>query len=47
MSFIDEFNAKGEILMNRFRTLADGKTKVTLLDEFNHATLDVIASVSL
>ena len=31
--------------MDRLRSIADGKTTVTLLTEFNHATLEAIASV--
>jgi hypothetical protein len=46
MSFIEEFNSKGDILLERIRTLADGKTVVTFFDELNHAALDVIASVN-
>lgn len=44
---MDEFNAKSDILMNKLRTLADGKTVFRMLDELNNLTLDVIASVSL
>jgi hypothetical protein len=42
---MNEFNTKGDILMDRLRSIADGKTTVTLLTEFNHATLEAIASV--
>ena len=45
-SQIEEFNLKGDILLERIRSLADGKTVVTMFQELNHATLDVIASVS-
>ncbi len=45
MNLIEEFNSKGDILLERIRSLADGKTVVTLFNELNHATLDVIASV--
>lgn len=45
MSFLDEVNSKGDILLERLRTLADGKTVVNLFDEVNHAALDIIASV--
>ena len=33
--------------MDRLRSLADGKQTITLLTEFNHATLEAIASVCL
>ncbi len=45
MTFIDQFNDKAEILMERLRSLADGKTTISLLDEFNNITLDAIAKV--
>lgn len=41
-----DFNAKGDILIERLRTIADGKTTIQLFNEINHATLDVIASVN-
>ena len=44
-SFIDEFNNKGDLLLEKLRSMADGKTQVVMLDEFNHATLDAIATV--
>ncbi len=44
-SFIEEFNNKGDLLSEKLRLLADGKTKVVMLEEFNHATLDAIATV--
>jgi cytochrome P450 len=46
MSFMSEFNSKGDSLVNHLRLMADGKTQIKLLTEFNHAALDVIASVS-
>ena len=46
MTFSKEFNAIGDILMDKLRSLADGKTMITLFEELNHATLDVIAVVS-
>ena len=45
--FFDEFNLKTDLFIQRLRTLADGKTKVVLLDELNNLALDIIASVSL
>lgn len=43
---MDEFNTKGNLLLEKIRSLADGKTEVTMLNEFNYAALDVIATVS-
>ena len=40
-----EFNAKANDLIGYLRNKADGKTEVTLIDKFNHTTLDIIASV--
>jgi hypothetical protein len=44
--YIDEFNLKGDILLDKLRVLADGKTIVTLFDQFNAMALDVIAAVA-
>lgn len=45
MSFIDDFNSRSNILIQHLNTLADGKTVVTMLDEMNKTTLDVIGKV--
>ena len=45
-TFINDFNSKADILMERLRTFADGKTIVTLFNEINHATLDAIALIA-
>ena len=45
MTFMREFNSKADILVDFLKTKADGKTEITLLDEFNHTALDIIASV--
>ena len=45
MSFIEQFNATADSLMEKLTKLADGKILVLLFDEFNRATLDAIASV--
>ena len=45
MTFVNQFNIKADILMERLRSLADGKTTIKLLNEFNRATLDAIAQV--
>jgi cytochrome P450 len=43
---MDEFNLKGDMLLEKIEKKADGKTIISMLDEFNRATLDVIATVS-
>lgn len=45
MTSLNEINSKADILLERLRSLADGKTSVNLFDEINHAALDIIASV--
>lgn len=40
-----EFNVKADMLMERLRTLADGKTQVKMTKEFNRAVFDIIATV--
>ncbi len=42
MTFVDQFNQKADMLMERLRSMADGKTRVNLLAEMNHATLDAV-----
>jgi hypothetical protein len=37
-----QFDQKAEILFERLRSMADGKTSVKLFTEFNHATLDAV-----
>jgi hypothetical protein len=46
MNCVNEFNNKTDLLMERFKLLADGKSTVALFNEINHAALDIIASVS-
>nr|QUF59390.1 cytochrome p450 CYP3049F1 [Brachionus angularis] len=43
---ITDFNLKIDLLLERLRTLADGKTQVILFNEINHAALDIIAKVA-
>ena len=45
MTFVNQFNTKADMLMDRLRNMADGKTRIRLFTEFNHATLDAIAQV--
>ncbi len=40
-----EINLKSNILLDRFKILADSKTIVKMFEEVNHAALDIIASV--
>lgn len=44
--WVKEFNDKSDILMEKLRLLADGKKLITLYQEVNRFTLDVISSVS-
>jgi hypothetical protein len=45
MTFVKQFNQTADVLMERLRSLADGKTSVEMLNELNRATLDAIAHV--
>jgi hypothetical protein len=45
ITFIDQFNVKADILMDRLRSMADGKTIVLLLNELNNTALDAIVQV--
>lgn len=40
------FNTQADTLMNRVAEMADGKTKVVMLDEFLHLTLDTIGQLA-
>ena len=42
---MDQFNFSADVLVNRLVTMADGKTEVAMLDEFNRLTLDVVGKV--
>ncbi len=46
LTFVNEFNGKLDTLMDKLRTMSDGKTKVNMLNELNHVLLDIIASVA-
>ncbi|XP_071159718.1 cholesterol 24-hydroxylase-like isoform X3 [Mytilus edulis] len=39
------FNTEIDLLINKLAGLADGKTQVSMLEEFNHLTLDVIGKI--
>lgn len=43
---MDEFNLKSNILLEKLRELADGKTIVTMFEQFNCTALDVISAVA-
>jgi hypothetical protein len=45
MTLVEQFNVKADILAERLRGFADGKTDVQFFAEFNKATLDAIAQV--
>ncbi len=45
--YLRQFNHQGDVLMEKLRTLADGKTPITMLRYLNRATLDVIANVGI
>ena len=42
---MNDFNSHGDILMEKLRLLADGKTVVNLFDILNRTALDAIARV--
>lgn len=46
MTFVSQFNAKVDCLLEHLRKKADGKTIVKLLPELNHLTLDAIAQIA-
>lgn len=45
-TFFDEFNEKSNLLMEKLRSKADGKTMVTMFPEINKLALDIISSVA-
>jgi hypothetical protein len=42
MNFVGQFNQKADLLLERLRTLANGRILINLFAEFNHATLDAV-----
>lgn len=46
MDCLKEFNSKADLLMEKLRKQADGKTLVYLGKEMNYVALDIIASVA-
>ena len=45
MDSLKEFNSRSDIFLTKLRSMADGKTSVTLLIELNKLTLEVISTV--
>jgi hypothetical protein len=45
-SFMPEFNTTADVLIERLRNVADGKTIVHLYDEIGRAAMDMISNVS-
>ena len=41
---MNEFNSTADILIERLRSLADSKTKISLYDEISRAAMDMISS---
>jgi hypothetical protein len=44
-AFIDQFNIKADILMERLRSMADGRTVVVLINELNSIALEALVQV--
>ena len=45
MNFVEQFNTKADLLVEKLGKSADGKTVIDLFSEINRATLDAIALV--
>ena len=45
MEYLGDFNEKSDILMEKLRKYADGKTVINFLNEINRATLDIISKI--
>lgn len=45
MGFMEHFNEKNDNLINTLKTIADGKTSITLVDWMSRVSLDIIAKV--
>jgi hypothetical protein len=43
--FETALNSEIDLLMTRLAGIADGKTTVSMMEEFNHLTLDIIGKV--
>jgi hypothetical protein len=42
---MNEFNSTADILIDRLRNMADGRTKVYLFDEMSRVVMDMISNV--
>ena len=47
IGFINEFNLKSDHLLEKLRKYSDGKTSLSMMDEFSRTALDVISHVAL
>ena len=47
MTFVNQFNEKTDMLVQKLRGIADGKTIIKLFHELNLVTLDAIAQVNI
>lgn len=45
LNFLGDLNSKIDILMDRFRKLAETGMPITFLEEFNRVILDIIGNV--
>jgi hypothetical protein len=45
--FETALNSEIDLLMTRLAEIADGKTTVSMMEEFDHLTLDIIGKVKL
>ena len=45
--FETALNSEIDLLMTRLAGIADGKTTVSMMEEFDHLTLDIIGKVKL
>ena len=45
--FETALNSEIDLLMTRLAGIADGKTTVSMMEEFNHLTLDIIGKVKI
>ena len=45
LKYIDEFNERGDMLIDKLRPMADGKTVVHIYEEISYAVFDIIANV--
>lgn len=46
MGFIDEFNYKSDVLLNKIQEYSESKKVVNMLQQFNSVALDIISHVA-